>query len=162
MDFTALTERFCKAACSSGNELAQLFSEDGVYHDGFYGAFEGRDAIVDMIDNYFQRDATDFVWRMYEPVFAGDFGYARYLFGYTSRIRGCEGRRVIFNGMSQFRIADGLIKNYTENFDASLGMAQLRFDPGRIAKRAHKTAESLRALPEASALLKGAPATIPD
>jgi hypothetical protein len=41
-DFTDLTKRFCQAACTGGAELAVLFSEDGTYHDGFYGEFIGR------------------------------------------------------------------------------------------------------------------------
>lgn len=161
MDFAALTKDFCHAACTGGAELAKLFTEDGVYHDGFYGAFDGRAAITDMIDNHFQRDAEDFVWEMYEPALAGDLGYARYMFGYTSRISGCEGRRVVFTGISQFRLDSGLIKNYTEIFDAGIGMAQLGFSGDRIAKRALRTAENLRAQPDEKQFLKEASVQIP-
>lgn len=162
MDFPALTQKFCDAACTGGKELAPLFTQDGTYHDGFYGAFTGRDAIEDMIDHYFQRDGEDFQWVMYEPVFAGGIGYARYIFGYTSRIAGCEGRRVVFEGISQFRIERGLIANYTEVFDAGIGTAQLGFGAERIAKRARNNAERLRSQPDASAFLEGAPAKISD
>jgi len=162
MNFAVLTKRFCDAACTGGAELAALFAEDGVYHDGFYGAFTGRPAITDMIDNHFNRDAEDFVWQMYEPALAGDLGYARYMFGYTSRIAGCEGRRVVFTGMSQFRLDGDLIKNYTEIFDAGLGMAQLGFGTDRIAKRARRAAENLRGLPESEPFLKDAPVLIPE
>lgn len=161
MDFANLTARFSDAACRGGAELAVLFTEDGIYHDGFYGEFRGRTAIADMIDSHFQRDAEDFDWRMYEPVFADDIGYARYMFGYTSRIPGCEGRRVVFTGMSQFKLEGGLIKNYTEIFDAGLGMAQLGFGADRIAKRARRAAENLRAQEQAEPFLKGAPVLIP-
>ncbi len=162
MDFNKLTAGFCNAACTGGAELAALFTDDGVCHDGFYGAFKGRAAITDMIDIHFQRDAEDLVWRMYEPVLAGNLGYARYMFGYTSRIAGCEGRRVVFSGMSQFRLDGDLIKNYTEIFDPGLGMAQLGFNPDRIAKRARRAGENLRGQPEAKPFLKGAPVLIPD
>jgi hypothetical protein len=162
MDFANLTTRFCEAACRGGAELAALFTEDGVYHDGFYGEFRGRAAIVDMIDNHFQRDARDFEWRMYEPVFAGDIGYARYMFGYTSKIPGSQDRRVVFAGMSQFRLEGELIKTYTEIFDAGLGMAQLGFNADRMAKRARRAAENLRAQEQAETFLKGAPVLIPN
>lgn len=161
MDFIALTQKFCDAACTSGKDLAPLFTEDGTYHDGFYGAFQGRRDIEDMIDHYFQRDGEDFQWHMYEPVYADGTGYARYMFGYTSRIAGSVGRRVVFAGMSQFRIENGLISNYTEVFDAGIGTAQLGFEADRIAKRARSNAERLRSQTEASAFLKGAPAKIP-
>ncbi|HJN22142.1 MAG TPA: nuclear transport factor 2 family protein, partial [Alphaproteobacteria bacterium] len=91
MDFADLTKHFCDAACTGGAELAVLFTEDGIYHDGFYGDFQGREAIADMIDAHFHGDAEDLVWQMIEPTCSGDRGYARYLFGYTSRIPGCEG-----------------------------------------------------------------------
>ena len=160
MDFPTLTQKFCDAACTSGKDLAQLFTTNGIYHDGFYGAFQGHDAIEDMIDHYFQRDGEDFLWRMYEPVFAGGIGYARYMFGYTSRIAGHDGRRVVFAGMSQFRVENGLISKYTENFDAGVGTAQLGFEADRIAKRARNNAERLRSQPDAADFLKGAPANI--
>ncbi len=139
MDFADLTKRFCDAACAGGAELAALFTEDGIYHDGFYGDFHGRKAIADMIDAHFHGDAEDLVWPMIEPTCFGDRGYSRYLFGYTSRIPGCEGRRVVFEGMSRFHLRDGLVAHYTEIFDPGIGMAQLGFPPERIGKRARKS-----------------------
>lgn len=156
MDFADLTKRFCDAACMSGAALAVCFTEDGVYHDGFYGDFAGRDAIAGMIEQYFRRDAEDMVWEMDEPVRDGDIGYARYRFGYTSRIPGCEGRRVIFTGMSRFLLEGDLIKHYMEIFDGSVGMIQLGFSAERIASRARKSAAALRAEPASAIFLKGA------
>ena len=37
------------------------FTPDGVYHDVFYGAFEGRDRIAEMIRDYFHRDGCNFL-----------------------------------------------------------------------------------------------------
>ena len=156
MDFSDLTERFCKAACTSGGELARLFSEDGVYHDGFYGAFRGRAAIAGMIDNHFRRDAEDFVWRMVEPARQGDIGYARYMFGYTSKMTGAEGKRVVFEGISQFRFDGDLIAEYRELFDQGLAMVQLGFAPERIVKRLARNAEAVRARDDAAPFLAGA------
>jgi hypothetical protein len=162
MDFAALTKRFCDSACIGGADLAAVFTEDGTYHDGFYGDFTGRAAITDMIDNHFRRDAQDFVWEMTEPARDGDIGYARYRFGYTSRIPGREGTRVVFTGISRFKLQGDLIEHYTEIFDPGIGMAQLGFDPDRIAKRARRTAQALRDEPESEKFLAGAPAAIGD
>ena len=42
MDATKLLRTFCDAVEQrNGKVLAELFTEDGVYHDVFYGAFEG-------------------------------------------------------------------------------------------------------------------------
>jgi hypothetical protein len=153
MDFADLTERFCKAACTSGAELAALFTDDGVYHDGFYGAFEGRAAIAGMIDNHFRRDAEDFVWRMIDPVRQGELGYARYLFGYTSKMAGSEDRRVVFEGIGRFRLDGDHIAEYREAFDQGLAMVQLGFTPERIVKRLARNAAALRADPGSAAFL---------
>jgi len=50
------------AAVEAGNgaALAACFTEDGIYHDTFYGKFEGREAIADMLENRFWRDAEGF------------------------------------------------------------------------------------------------------
>jgi hypothetical protein len=157
MDFVDLTKRFCDAACSGGAELAALFTEGGTYHDGFYGEFTGRPAIAGMIDDLFRRDAEDLMWRMYEPAMSGGIGYARYRFGYSSKIAGREGRRVVFTGIGRFRLDGDLIEHYTEIFDPGIGMAQLGFDAERIVKRARRSAEKLRGDPEMAAFLAGAP-----
>ncbi len=160
MDFADLTKRFCDAACSGGVELAALFTERGTYHDGFYGEFAGREEIAGMIDNYFRRDAEDFVWRMYEPAMSDGIGYARYRFGYTSKIGSREGTRVVFTGMGRFRLEDGLIAHYTETFGPGIGMAQLGFSSERIAKRAKRSAQALRGEPEMAEFLAGASVTM--
>ena len=41
MNPVEIVERFARAAESAnGSALARCFTEDGVYHDGFYGAFK--------------------------------------------------------------------------------------------------------------------------
>jgi uncharacterized protein (TIGR02246 family) len=56
-----LLRAFCDAVeARNGKAFADLFAEDGVYHDVFYGAFEGRAKIAEMIDEVFYRTATDF------------------------------------------------------------------------------------------------------
>ncbi len=63
------TEKLLRAFCDAveahnGKAFAELFTEDGVYHDVFYGAFAGRAKIAEMIDDVFYRTATDFRWDM--------------------------------------------------------------------------------------------------
>ena len=42
MDATAMLDEFCRAVeRRDGSAVAALFTEDGVYHDEFYGRFRG-------------------------------------------------------------------------------------------------------------------------
>jgi uncharacterized protein (TIGR02246 family) len=52
MNISALLRAFCEAVEQrNGAGFADLFTEDGVYHDVFYGAFTGRAKIAEMIDD---------------------------------------------------------------------------------------------------------------
>ena len=156
MEFPDLLQRFTAAVrAGDGAGLAALFTADGVYHDGFYGEFAGRDAIAEMIEERFHRDARDFKWDMLEPLRAGELGYTRYRFSFTSKLAGAEGVRILFEGMGRFRFAGELIVRYDEVFDSGLAMAQLGFAPERLAKILARKADELRAKPESAAHLAG-------
>ena len=73
-----------------GTRFARLFSEEGVYHDTFYGEFKGREAIRMMLEERFHRDGERYRWEFRDPVCDGKFGYARWIFSYTARV--CRGR----------------------------------------------------------------------
>ena len=137
-DFTAAIEG------GVGSRLADLFCEDGVYHDGFYGPFKGREAIAEMLEQHFHGHAKDFKWQMRDPVCDGDTGYARYVFSYTSTMPDADGKRVVFEGMSRFALEDGKIKDYYEIFDTGIGLAQLGFDDARLGKVLGKFAGRMR------------------
>ena len=67
MDVTALLRAFCDAVVRrDGAGFGSLFSEDGIYHDAFYGAFAGRAKIAELIDDWFYRTAHDFRWDMHD------------------------------------------------------------------------------------------------
>jgi uncharacterized protein (TIGR02246 family) len=139
--FKALIERMTQAICrGDADAAAQCFTADGVYHDGFYGAFKGRAAIAEMVRTHFHGDATDFVWKLSDAAADGAIGYASYEFSYTATMQGAEGRRVGFRGMSKLRLADGLIASYEEIFDRAPVLAKLGFADARILKSVHKWA----------------------
>jgi len=145
MDFADLiTEMTGAAARGDGAAVAACFCADGVYHDVFYGAFAGREAIAEMIGGHFHRDATDFRWDIHDPVAAGDTGYARYTFSYTSKLPDCAGRRAIFEGVAICRLRDGLIAEYREIANVYPGLALLGFADARLARFAARQAEELR------------------
>jgi ketosteroid isomerase-like protein len=141
--FTALIGRMTQAICSGdADAAARCFSEDGVYHDGFYGAFKGRAAIAEMVRKHFYADAADFAWALSDAVSDGRIGYASYLFSYTATMPGAEGRRIAFRGMSKVRLADGLMTHYEEIFERAPVLAKLGFADERILKSVHKWARA--------------------
>jgi ketosteroid isomerase-like protein len=148
--FVALLDAFAAAAVAGdGTRFAALFTEDGRYHDVFYGTFDGRDAIADMLESRFHRDAENFRWDMHDPVLAGDIGYARYVFSYESKLAGAEGRRVLFEGVSILRLSGNRIRDYREVANVGPGLVALGFAPERIAKILGRAARELAERPEA-------------
>src|SRR3978361_1425209 len=115
MNTSAMLKSFCDAVeAHDGAAFAVLFTEDGVYHDVFYGAFKGRAKIAEMIDDWFYRTATDFRWDMHDPVSDGRTLYARYTFSYRSKLQEAKGARAMFEGVAIMTLRDGLIAEYHE------------------------------------------------
>jgi ketosteroid isomerase-like protein len=149
MNPTAMLRAFCDAVEQrNGKAFAALFTEDGVYHDVFYGAFEGRTKIADMVDEHFYRTATDFRWDMHEPVTDGTTLYARYTFSYRSTLPEARGARVMFEGVAIMKLRDGQITAYHEVANTAPAFVDMNFAPERIAKIVAKQGAELRARPE--------------
>jgi ketosteroid isomerase-like protein len=149
MNVTAMLRAFCDAVEQrNGAAFAELFTEDGVYHDVFYGAFEGRAKIAELIDDWFYRAARDFRWDMHEPVTDGTTLYARYTFSYHSTLPEANGARAMFEGVAIMKLRDGRIASYHEVANTAPGFVDMNFAPERIAKIAAKQGAELRARPE--------------
>ena len=92
MDFLALLSRFAKAVgANDGAAFSSLFTEDGVYDDGFFGEYKGRKAIADMLQ-HFHDTGSNYRWDFFDPLSDGRTGYARYRFSYASGMPGAEGK----------------------------------------------------------------------
>ncbi len=124
------------------------FTEDGVYHDVFYGSFQG-DEITRLINDYFWRDARDFRWDIHDPVEAGGLGYARYVFSYLPTFEGAGAGRAMFEGVAICRMRGGLIQDYREIAREGVALAQMGFAPARIAKYFAKHNKELQGRAEA-------------
>ena len=149
MNTTALLRAFCDAVEQrNGKAFAELFTENGVYHDVFYGVFEGREKIAGMIDDWFYRTATDFRWDMHAPVSDGETLYARYTFSYGSLLPEAKGARAMFEGVAIMKLRDGKIADYHEVANAATGFVDMNFAPERIAKIFVRQAAALKARPE--------------
>lgn len=149
MTTTAMLRAFCDAVEQrNGRAFAELFTEDGVYHDVFYGAFEGRAKIAAMIDDWFYRTATDFRWDMHAPVSDGTTLYARYTFSYRSTLPDANGARAMFEGVAIMALKGGRIASYHEVANTAPAFVDLKFAPERIAKIVAKQGAELKARPE--------------
>ncbi|MCA1478467.1 nuclear transport factor 2 family protein [Bradyrhizobium sp. NBAIM08] len=149
MTTTAMLRAFCDAVEQrNGEAFAQLFTEDGVYHDVFYGAFAGRAKIAAMIDDWFYRTATDFRWDMHDPVTDGTTLYARYTFSYRSTLPEANGARAMFEGVAIMTLKGGKIASYHEVANTAPAFVDLNFAPERIAKIFAKQGAELKARPE--------------
>ena len=149
MDAMSLLKQFCSAVeRHDGKAFASLFTDDGVYHDVFYGAFAGRDRIAEMIDDWFYRTARDFRWEMFRPVSDGQTLYAYYTFSYVSTLPEAKGQRVGFDGVSIMRLRDGKIAEYREVANSAIGLLDIGFAPERVAKILNKEAAHIKARPE--------------
>jgi SnoaL-like domain len=149
MDLGALLKQFCGAVeRRDGRAFAALFTEDGIYHDVFYGPFKGRAKIAEMIDDWFYRTARDFRWEMFRPVSDGRTLYAYYTFSYVSILPEANGKRVGFDGVSMMQLSDGLITEYREVANASMGLLEIGFAPERVAKILGKEAKHIKERPE--------------
>jgi uncharacterized protein (TIGR02246 family) len=139
--FEALLGAMTRAICAGdGKAAAACFTPEGVYHDGFYGEFAGREAIARMVTALFHRDARDFEWHLRDALSDGRIGFARYEFGYVSKIPGSEGRKAGFTGISFCELEGGLIRRYGEEFDRAPALAKLGFADDRILKSVRRWA----------------------
>ena len=149
MDVKNMLQDFCSAVeRHDGRRLAQLFCEDGVYHDVFYGAFAGRERIAELIDTWFYKDGDDFRWDMVDPVFDGQTLYTRYLFSFRSLLPQAHSARAMFEGVSIMKIRDGRIAEYREIADVAPSFVDMNFAPERIAKIAARQGSELKKRPE--------------
>lgn len=146
---TAMLRAFCDAVEQrNGRAFADLFTEDGIYHDVFYGAFAGRTKIAAMVDDWFYRTATDFRWDMHDPVTDGTTLYARYTFSYRSTLPEANGARAMFEGVAIMTLKGGRIASYHEVANTAPALVDLKFAPERIAKIVGKQGAELKARPE--------------
>jgi SnoaL-like domain len=147
--FTALLTTFADAVqANRGQRLAMLFTEDGVYEDGFFGAHTGRAAIAAMLQR-FHDTGSSYLWEFVDAVSNGAIGYTRFRFSYTSLLPESMGRAVLFEGISCFRFRGELISHYSEAFDRGVALAQLGFPAERIKRILEKAAAAQNLLPEA-------------
>jgi hypothetical protein len=148
IDFPALLHRFAATVVANdGAALASLFTEDGVYEDGFFGAHQGHDEIAAMLAR-FHATGANYRWDFFDPLTDGRVGYARWRFSYASKMPGAEGKTVLFEGTSLFEFRGDRIARYSEAFDRGVALVQQDFPAERLRKILMRTAQAQNATPE--------------
>lgn len=131
--FGALMQKFVDAVVAAdGAAVASCFTADGVYRDVFYGDSKGHQAIADLIENSFHRDATNFKWDLHDPICHGATGYVRFICSYDSKFPEVAGKRAMFEGVSVLKLQDGLLSEYHEVVNHATGLAVMGFEAERI------------------------------
>ena len=139
-DFPALLSRFTKAvAANDGAAFSGLFTEDGVYDDGFFGEYKGRKAIAEMLQ-HFHDTGSNYRWDFLDPLSDGH-QLTRAIASLRVGHAGLQGRPVVFEGTSHFTFRDGLISRYEENFDRGMALAQQDFAAERMKEVLLKLAD---------------------
>src|SRR5258707_14794878 len=97
-----------------------------------------------MMQELFHRDAADYRWEMFDPVFDGVKGYAWSLSSFISKIPQFKGRPVVIDGMSRFIVRDGLIAEDRESVNGGVAMQQLGVETDRMTKECTRWTAWLR------------------
>ena len=105
---------------------------DGVYEDGFFGAYTGPAAITEMLA-HFHKTGSHFRWEFFDPLADGRRGYACYRFSYLSAMAGAEGKPVVFEGIGHFVFRDGRHRPLLRGV-----RSRPRAGPARLRGRAHQ------------------------
>lgn len=133
MEFRDLLDEFCAAVkAGDGKRFAQVFTEDAVYHDVFYGPHAGREAIGQMLEGLFHRDARNFDWQMIEPLSDETRGYARWVFSFDGAMVQTEGKRIVMEGVGLFELRAGLISRYEDFAKTGEVLLRLGFPPENL------------------------------
>jgi hypothetical protein len=147
--FTALLTTFADAVQSNhGQCLAMLFTEDGVYEDGFFGAHTGRAAIAAMLQR-FHDTGSSYLWEFVDPAAMAPSAMPAFASANTSLLPESTGRAVLFEGISCFRFRGELIARYSEAFDRGVALAQLAFPAERIKRVLERAVAAQNLLPDA-------------
>ena len=155
MSMSALLRAFCDAVEQrNGAVFADLFTEDAVYHDAFYGAFAGRAKIAEMIDDWFYRTNPFPLGHAYAGQRRRDALCALHLQLSLDTTRG-RGTRAMFEGVAIMKLRDGRIAEYHEFANTATGFVDMHFAPERIANCAPRQAAALKARPETKRHLDG-------
>lgn len=151
MTFEEILKEFsARVQTGDGDRFAELFTEDGVYHDIFYGEFKGREAIAEML-RLFHKGGKDFIWELYEPAEANGVGYAQWLFSYTATHERAAGRRITFDGVGVFHLKDGLIARYEDFSNGAVPLRQMNTPPELMDKMLERWQGWLEAKPRYAA-----------
>ena len=91
-----------------------------------------REAIGQMLEGLFHRDARNFDWQMIEPLSDETRGYARWVFSFDGAMVQTEGKRIVMEGVGLFELRAGLISRYEDFAKTGEVLLRLGFPPENL------------------------------
>lgn len=144
-----MLDGFCRAAVEcDGKAFADYFTEDGAYHDDFYGSFVGHERLAELVTNWLHKDARSLRWDMHEPAFQDGRLYTRYIFSYDSTLPEAKGARAMYEGVGIMELRNGRIADYREVISCGTAFVDMHFHPERIFKIFARKAAAFKGRPE--------------
>jgi len=115
--------------------LLACFTDDGVYHDNFYGRHAGQAGLRRMFEMMF-RDGKDYAWTNQMALADDRRAATEWSFSYTvtDAVPRSAGRKVRMSGMSLFELKGGKIASYREYTDVGVALLQLGLAPESLAR----------------------------
>ena len=148
MEFRQLLQRLASAVEDFDREaFVDCFTPDGIYADYLLGRKQGQQGLREMLAHFYV-GGENFRWEFFEPVCAGDRGYARSRFSFDSLHADALGKRIAFDAMSCLDLRGGRISYYRDVFDRGMALAQQNYAPERIVRIEQKHGEEFRREPE--------------
>jgi hypothetical protein len=155
LDVQRMLGAMCRAAeVRDGQTFASYFTEDGVYHDDFYGSFVGRERVAEWVTDWLHKDARAMRWDMLDPVYENGRAYARYIFSYDSTLPEANGKRAMYEAVAIMSMRHGKIADYREVVNSGTAFADMDFHPERLFKIFARKAAAMKAWPETRAHLQ--------
>ena len=150
MNPSTMLRAFCDAVEQrNGKAFAELFTEDGVYHDVFYGAFEGRAKIAEHDRRLVLSHGDRFpLGHARRPSATARRSMRATPSATARRCRRPKGARAMFEGVAIMQLRDGKIAEYHEVANTAPAFVDMNFAPERIAKIVAKQGAALKARPE--------------
>lgn len=118
-------------------QLVNLFADDAVYHDTFYGSFAGRAKIREMFQMFY-RDGRDWVWSPRNIVAQEGSAAVEFFFSFVTTDPRNPGRPVKMVAVGIFDFAGGRIKRFHEYLDVGPVLLQIGLAPEALVRHLQK------------------------
>jgi ketosteroid isomerase-like protein len=135
-DTLSVAHRFARAFNTRDvNQVLEVFTEDAVYNDLFYGRFQHHAGLRELFDRMYS-EGTQHEWSMTQVAQSAGCTIGQWRFAFTisdAAPRGA-GRILRFPGVSVFETRAGRCHTYSEYFDRTAALLAVGIAPDAVAR----------------------------